>query len=125
MTFANLDSVNFQKEDFIRLLKYNNIPMVVHDSETVLHVNPQVVSFLGAPNSDVLIGKKILDFIAPEFRDIVKQRMIRAFELKENNPPIEQNLLDYNGNLQTVKIESIAVSFGGRAAVLAIIRPVH
>ncbi len=124
MPFTNLDSVNFQKEEFIRLLKYTNIPIVVHDSETVLYINPQVVSFLGAPNADVLIGRKILDFIAPGYRDIVKQRMIRAFEFKENNHPIEEDLLDYNGNLLTVTLESIPVSFGGRAAVLAILRPI-
>ena len=125
MPSTEFNSVSFTTEEFKRLLKFTSIPIVIHDTETVLHVNPAVVSTLGARSMDDLIGRKIMDFIASEFREVAKTRMLSAFELKEPNPPLEENILDYNGHTLRVMIENVPVCFGGKTAVLAIFTNVH
>ncbi len=81
--------------------------------------NPAAASLLGYPHADDFTGLDALQTIAPEFRDAVRERMLRVTE-GWANPPQEMQLLRRNGQRVWVISTSVAVQLDGRPTVLVV-----
>jgi PAS domain S-box-containing protein len=81
--------------------------------------NPAAAALLGYPHPDDFTGLDGLQTIAPEFRDAVRERMLRVAE-GWANPPQEMQLLRRNGQRVWVISTSVAVQLDGRPAVLIV-----
>jgi PAS domain S-box-containing protein len=63
-------------EDFYRqLVEKSPDAMWVHSQDIIVYVNRACVAFFGASSADELLGKHPLDFVHPDDREIVKQKI--------------------------------------------------
>jgi two-component system cell cycle sensor histidine kinase/response regulator CckA len=78
-----------QGEDFYRqLAEQSPDAMWVHSQGIIVYVNRACVAFFGASSADELLGKNPLDFVHPDDREIVKQKI---HELYYERKPVLQD----------------------------------
>ncbi len=94
--------------------------VIVHDGSRILFANKRAAEIAGLSISE-LIGKPIIDFIHPEFRKFVLERIKRMFS-GERVPPAEEVFLLPNGKELYVEVNSSLIRFRGRPAILLILR---
>ncbi len=96
----------------------------VHRYGEVLFANRAAAAMFGAQSPDDLIGKQTLDFVAPEYREIVWERMRRGQEEGEPAPLIEEKLLRLDGSEFWADVCAVPIEWGGQPAVQVIIRDI-
>ena len=78
----------------------------------ITFVNPAGVRMLGFSNPEELVGKPVMDFIAPESKQMVTDRIARL-EYGRENLAAEIALIRRDGMVITVESTSVSVDIGG------------
>lgn len=90
--------------------------IVFHEQGTILDVNPALVSMFGYEGASELIGRGLLEFVAPESRERVlaeiqsgRSNAYRALGLRKDGSvfPVEAAARSYNYQGRTVRVASI------------------
>ncbi len=86
-------------------------------------VNQAALTFFGADSPEQLLGKSVLEFIHPEYREIVRTRIQ---QLKENQAVglIEEKLFRLDGRIVDGEIAAIPLIYQGQPAAQAVIRDI-
>lgn len=100
----------------------NDVVILVQD-EVIKYVNP-AVSIITDLTSEDVIGKSMLDFIAPEFREIVKNHYIKRLQGEEVENRYEFSIIGRQGKILPVENNSSFVIFEGRPATISILRDI-
>ena len=103
------------------LIEWSPEAIAVHRGGKLLYVNPTTVKMLGATSAKDLIGKPVLDFIHPDFRQIVLAR------LKDHAgaaPMIEEKFVKLDGTVIDVEVQGTSVVYDGEPASQVSIRDV-
>ena len=56
------------------LIEWSPLAMVVHYGGEIIYANPAALSLVGATTAQQVIGTKVLDWVLPEFHDVVVAR---------------------------------------------------
>ncbi|HET9130963.1 MAG TPA: PAS domain-containing sensor histidine kinase, partial [Terriglobia bacterium] len=78
---------------------------------------------MGASNADDLLGKNVLDFVHPDYRDVIRERMKMAAQGFEV-PPIEEKFIRLDGKVIDVETTAYPFSHHGLPAVQIIAKDV-
>ena len=93
----------------------------LHSNGKVVFINCAGAKILGASSPKELIGRSVVDFVAPEHRQIALERIKKAAENGEKEPATEMKFLRKDGS--SVDVEAVAfpfVSYQGMPAVQVI-----
>ncbi|MFA4876012.1 MAG: PAS domain S-box protein [Methanoregula sp.] len=93
--------------------------VLVHRDGTLRYVNPAAALHLGY-NVETLIGKPILEFIAPDYHDIVRQTVLRRMAGEEISP-YEMKIIANDGSYRTVLVNGSVISYEGKTASLNVL----
>jgi PAS domain S-box-containing protein len=108
---------------FQDLLHITPIPIAIHAKGIVVYANTYAATLMGASTPQQLIGKPILQFIHPDFVEIVKERVA---EILSNGKPytdiIHEKLIRLSGEVIDVEITSLRTEFNGKTAILLTLR---
>jgi len=96
--------------------------ILVHRYGEVLFANAAAAALFGAEDPQALVGRQTLDFIAPEFREMVWERIRRGQEEREPQPLIEEKLLRLDGTEFYADVCAVPIEWEGAPAVQVIIR---
>jgi PAS domain S-box-containing protein len=87
----------------------------------IIFTNPAALNLLGASHSAEIIGKDVLDFIQPDFRDTVIKNIEK--DLKgEITPPIELHMLHIDGTSVIVESRVVKTLTDGKPTLLIALR---
>lgn len=89
-----------------------------------LFLNPAILRVLGATRAEDLLGKEFLDRIAPEFREVVLNRIQAQREIGQSAPPMEQEYLRLDSSRVAVETTAVAIRFQGQPAHLVFVRDI-
>lgn len=99
-----------------------NDAIVVNVGETRVFVNRAYLELIGLEDESQAVGVPIDKYVLPDDRELVIQRSL-ARESGEVVPAVyEYRVQRANGQLRTVQASSVATTFDGRPATLAILR---
>ncbi len=98
--------------------------VVVHRDGTIVYVNPACVRIAGGKSPEDLVGRSIYQFVHPEFRDLVAERVIRQQQEGTISLPIEEKFLTLDGRTRWVEITGAPMFYQGQPANLAIFRDI-
>jgi len=112
------------ERNYGRLVEFSPEPIAVHRDGKWIYVNPAAINLFGGNSSEDLIGKDILQFVHPDFRDIVIERVQKEIVGDSPSPLIEEKLLRLNGQLFDAEVVAIPIDFEGRRAALVIARDI-
>jgi PAS domain S-box-containing protein len=82
--------------------------IILHENQICIDVNDVCLDFFKAKSKDEIIGKNILDLVAPEFRDTV------ALKYHRNSKPYEIELLKMDGTRMQGLVQGKFLNIRGR-----------
>lgn len=103
-----------------RLVELSPGIVFAHRDGRVLYANPACVRFFGARDVQEVLGRAPLDFVHPDYRDLVRARIKQASESHAPNPPREMKWLTFGGEARDVEVVAASIPWEGGRALMVI-----
>jgi len=97
--------------------------LLVQRHGKIIFANRAYAAMLGAPSVDELLGRHPIDFVYPDDREIVKERMQKLYNLEPLTRG-ENRMLRFDGEAVTVEVVGRPVNFQGAPATLILFRDI-
>ncbi|MBN2601759.1 MAG: PAS domain S-box protein, partial [Candidatus Marinimicrobia bacterium] len=110
--------------------KYKNIveiahdAIVIHSEGKVVFTNPAAIRLLGMNSTADLIGRPVIDFVHPDYRDFAIQRIQKLLKGEKIQPRAEEVFVRSDGMPVFVEVSGIPTTFNGKPAIQLIIRDI-
>jgi PAS domain S-box-containing protein len=111
------------EERYRRLLELSFDGIGIHSEGRVEFINSTGAKLLGADNPEQLIGKPIMDFVHPDYRETVQRRQMRIKEMRAV-PLIEELFIRLDGSHLNVEVTAIAADYQGKPATQVVFRDI-
>lgn len=98
--------------------------IVIHQDGQIVFANPAAVAALGFGSVEELLGRSPLDFVAPESRAVVAERMRMALQDGADLQPLTERYLSPAGRSIIGEVVARRVSWRGRPAGLVVVHDV-
>jgi len=98
------------------LVEHIPLAIAIHSNGQLVYANRQAFEMMGATKPEDIIGKSALDFVHPDSRDVVRERMklaMQGFEV----PTIEEKYVRLDGVVIDVETSAYPFSHQGMPAV--------
>jgi PAS domain S-box-containing protein len=115
------DTLRESEERYRRLVEVAFEAIAIRCEGKIVYINPAGAKLLGANNPGELIGRPFLDFVHPDYWEIVHTRAQGAQEDGLGQPLTEEKLISLDGNTVEVEVAGIPVAYEGRPAVQIVI----
>ena len=117
------DALRESEERYRQLVDISPDAVIIHQNGKIIFMNPAALILIGASHSDEITGKNILDFIHPDFRDLVRKNVEK--DLDGNiTPPIELHMLRVDGASIIVEGRGVRTIINGKPAIQVAIRDI-
>ena len=117
-------SLKESEERYRRLVELSPDAIIVHRGGEVLFVNTAGAEFFGVASPEELIGKPIMNFIHPDYREIVGARIVRTQEKGERTDLIQEKVLRFDGRAVDVEVVTTPITYRGQVATLVVARDI-
>ena len=105
------------EERYRRLVEHSPVAVAVHSGGNIVFVNPAGARLLGAATPEEIVGRPMLDFVHPEYGEIVTERVRQLASGAGTQPTIEERFVRIDGTPLDVEVSTIGFTFQGRPAV--------
>ncbi len=106
------------------LIEFSPEAIAVHQDGKVVYGNPAALKLVGVKKISDVIGKRLLDFVHPDFRPMVLERMNKGLTTSGPLPLMEEKFLRADGSAIDVEVVSMPLTFGRKPAVQVIFRDI-
>ena len=114
----------FESEDrYRKLVEISPDAVLLHRDGRILYANPAALNLVGAGNPAEILGKPVLDFIRPGFREAVLVNIQKDLG-GDISPPIELEMLRLDGTPVMVEGRGVKTFIDGSPAVQVAIRDI-
>jgi PAS domain S-box-containing protein/putative nucleotidyltransferase with HDIG domain len=114
-----------ESEDrYRRLFDISPDAIAVHGGGKILLANKAAIQLMGATTADQLIGKPMLDFVHPDYRQMVIERTRQQVASGKSVPVVEEKFIRLDGISVDVDVIAAPISFQDAVASLVIIRDI-
>ncbi len=112
------------EERFRKLVEFSPDAMYAHSEGRIVLANQAAARLLRAEQPEQLIGREVLDVIAPEFHDRVSARIAQLYEGSRGTPLVEQEYLRLDGTRVSVEVSAAPFTYAGRPAAQVVVRDI-
>lgn len=105
------------------LVEHLPLAIAIHSEGKLVYANRHAVEMMGASRPEDLVGKNALDFVHPDSRDVVRERMKMAMQGFEV-PTIEERFVRLDGKIIDVETSAYPYSHQGMPAVQIITKDI-
>ena len=105
------------EERYRRLVEACPEPIVVHAGGRSRFANPLALALLGAGSAAEVLDRPMMDFVHPEFRAVVAERVRKMLETGGPAMLLEERIVRPDGSVLEVEIAGAAVCFQGELAI--------
>lgn len=111
------------EERYRYLVELSPDGIVVRSEGRLAYVNIAAVRLLGAEKPEDLIGKPMLEFIHPDYVEMVKERLK---QIEEGKPIglVEEKLIRLDGQEIDVETSSVPIIYQGKPSMLSVFRDI-
>jgi PAS domain S-box-containing protein len=107
--------------DFQAMVERAPEAIMVYDFEAFLYLNPLAAERLGA-DAAALVGRPIMDFVHPDSRRLVEDRLRQLARTGVPLPPIDMFFVSVSGVVIPGELVAVPIIFDGRPAILGLVR---
>ncbi|OGW39646.1 MAG: diguanylate cyclase [Nitrospirae bacterium RBG_13_39_12] len=118
------EAIQESEERYRRLVELSPDGIFLHVEDKFVFVNPAGTRLLGAHNSEELLGKSLLDFFHPDYRQIIKEKLNQVVKRGSEVYWTEEKLIRLNKTKVDVEISAISFKYMGNPAVQIIARDI-
>ena len=112
------EALKKSEEQYRLLIEALPLGVFVHTRDKIVYVNPAFLTLFKASSADGAVGKRLIEFVPPEFFDHIKERSRVMIEEQRILPPLEIKLRCLDGIVITVVSTSIPIIFQEQPAIL-------
>ena len=110
------EALRESQERYRRLLDYNPAAIVVHVDGKIVYANRASLDLVAASSPEDALGKRIFDFVHPDYREIVIDRVKLCQKNGKFAHPIEEKFLRLDGKSVDVEVTAIPITYQGQPA---------
>ncbi len=110
-----------ENEERYRLL-VETLPdgVVVHSQGRIVFANLASTAIIGAASPADLTGKLVIDFVHPDYRELVLKRIQQSLSAGVPVPLVEEKFVRLDGTPVDVEVTAIPFSYAGQPAMLTV-----
>ncbi len=121
----NSDAALRQSEDrYRKLVESSPEAIAVHSQGVIVYANPAAAQLMAAADVSELLGKPVLDFVHPEDRAVVLERIRRTQQENRLAEPIQERFVRLDGAILHVETVALPTHFEGRVATQVVVRDI-
>lgn len=98
--------------------------IAVHVAGELVFVNEACARLLKVKQPEELIGRSVMEFVHPDYKALIAERMKQIAVSGKDAPPMEHRLITPDGQLMDVEISGSPVNFRGQQAIQIIIQDI-
>lgn len=111
------------EERYRRLVEMSPDPIVIHSDGIILFANPAAKKVLAAYDINQIIGKPVLTFVHPDYREVVKERVKKMMDGDSANL-IEEKFIRLDGTVIDVEVAAGPFMFDDKLSVQVFFRDI-
>ncbi|HEV2126710.1 MAG TPA: PAS domain S-box protein, partial [Chloroflexota bacterium] len=112
------------EERYRLLVEHSPQAIAVHQQGVLVYVNPAGAQLVGAASPEELLGRSILEFVHPDYRSLVVQRMRHVQAGGQLAAPAPERFLRLDGTPIDVEVLAIPTTYEGEPASQVIVRDI-
>jgi PAS domain S-box-containing protein len=112
------------EERYRKLVEFSPDTIAIHSVGNIVFINAAGVKLLGAQNPEQLIGKPVINFVHPDYREIAWERIRLMNEKGKNVSPAEQKFIKLDGSIIDVAVIAMPFTYQGKPGIQVIIRDI-
>lgn len=112
------------EEKYRQLVELAPVSIIVHSEGKIVYANPTAIKKIRAKDAKDIIGKSVIDFVHPDWRKIVLERIKKGIDDKEVAELIEEKFIALDGSIIDVEVVAIPIVFGGKQAMQVLINDI-
>jgi PAS domain S-box-containing protein len=109
--------------DFQTMIERAPEAVIVYNFKAFLYLNPFAAASLGADSAS-LIGQPIMDFVHPDSRALVVERLGQFARTGKAGPAMDVQFVSRSGTIIRSEIINVPITFDGQPAILGLIRDI-
>ncbi len=118
------DALRESEERYRALIDWSPEAITVQRDGKLLYVNPASVKLAGVTSAQDMVGRSILDFVAPESRQVFLERMKSSSAQGGDVPRIEGKLIRPDGTAVDVEVQDTSITYDGKPALYSSMRDI-
>ncbi|MCX7833082.1 MAG: PAS domain S-box protein [Ignavibacteria bacterium] len=91
--------------------------IVIHSEGKVCFANQTALKTFGLKSAEDAVGKDIMDFVSPESKKIVEERIKKSLKEKVVSPPVDEKWIKIDGTEFFVNVTAIPITWEGKPAI--------
>jgi len=112
------------EERYNALINNEKIMMVIHIEGIIVYANPAAIQFFCMKEDEDYHGKYIMDYVHPDYQNIVKERVRRTCNNHISCEALVEKMIRGDGTSTDVEVMTSPTQYKGKAASLVVIREV-
>jgi len=112
------------EERYRSLFEFAPDAVIIYDENKILLANDAGAKLLGGDDVEEFTGTPIMNYVHPEYREIVKKRDQQILKNGKSLPMIEEKFISKNGTVTDVEVKAAPFFYNGKLVVLNIIRDI-
>ena len=106
------------------LVEHSPEAVVVYSENQLVYVNAAAVRLFGASCAEDMIGRRIFDFVHPDFHALSRARAAHSLGEGQHSPLAQQKYVRLDGRVIDVEVVSTSISYKGKPAGQVLIRDI-
>ncbi|MCZ8522284.1 PAS domain S-box protein [Paenibacillus caseinilyticus] len=102
-----------------RLVELSPELIAVHTEGKVVFINQSGARMLGAASPDELIGREIMDFVHPDYHELVRNRARQMYVHGQPVDVVEEKLIGIDGRVIDVLMRGTDIRYKGKPSAMA------
>jgi|GEM_PF-302329 len=90
----------------------------------IVFVNKECLSLMAAASAEELLGKSVFEFVHPDYRDLVVERMKNAIMDGASLQVMEEKFIKLDGSVVDVEVKTMLIRLDNKPAVQLIVRDI-
>ncbi|MBP6672198.1 MAG: PAS domain S-box protein, partial [Bacteroidetes bacterium] len=112
------------EEKYRALVEWSPDAIAIHVNGRIAFVNNACLALMRAADKDALMGRSVIDFVHPDFRTLVVERMKQREHEGKDLPIVQERFIRSDGTMVDVEVKSIPIIFAKQPAVQLIVRDI-
>jgi two-component system cell cycle sensor histidine kinase/response regulator CckA len=112
------------EERYRKLVEFSPDAIAIHSEGKIVFINAAGAKLLGAAHPEQLIGKEMINFVHPDYREIARERIRLMTENEKNVSPSEQKFIKLDGSVIDVEVMAMPFVYQGKPGIQVIIRDI-
>lgn len=118
------DALRESEERYRTLVDNAQVGIVVHSAGVMRFVNRKMAGIVRGDYPEQVIGRNVLEFMHPDYRDFVKARISKSLSGGAPLPPAEEKLTAMDGTVIEVEINTVPINYRGENCAMAIVQDI-